>query len=328
MDPFTNSVFDAGLWVDGSDADLTVIRTEAGTPRDVRVLLHGNVTSPGDPAPRHFLTVLAKDDSAFHEGSGRRELSERIFGDAAPLAARVIVNRIWAWHFGRPLVGTPSDFGAQGDKPTHPELLDDLAARFMANGWSLKWLHREILLSAAYRQASRPREDGMAADATDALLWRMNPRRLDLEAYRDSILQAAGTLSDTAAGPSVDLDSAENTRRTVFGKVSRTNPNTLLRLYDFPSANLHSPEREVTTTPLQQLFVMNSAFLQTQSEALAKLAQMEPAGESQIRALYHRVFLREPSARELELARSYLADGTLAQFAQALLSTNEVIFWP
>ena len=109
-------------------------------------------------------------------------------------------------------MATTSDFGAQGEKPTHPELLDDLAARFIANGWRLKGLHREIMLSAAYRQASHPREDGLKADAANGLLWRMNPRRLDAEAFRDTILEAAGTLDAAVGGPSIDLDAADNLR--------------------------------------------------------------------------------------------------------------------
>jgi len=327
-EPFTNSVFDAGVWVDGSDPDLTTLDTRPGTPRDLHVLPHGNVAAPGELAPRHFLSVLAKGDPAFHQGSGRLELAGRIFSDSAPLAARVIVNRVWAWHFGKPLVATPSDFGTQGEKPTHPELLDDLAARFISSGWSLKWLHREILLSATYRQSSRPREDGLQADATNQLLWRMNPRRLDVEAYRDSLLEAAGTLDETVAGVSADLDLAENNRRTVYGRISRGNLNTLLRLYDFPSANLHSPERELTTTPLQQLFVMNSPFIQAQAEALVKRVEGEPDNAAKVRALYRRVVARDPDAKELDLAMSYLNGSTLAQYAQALLSSNEVIFWP
>src|SRR5208282_5962699 len=112
----------------------------------------------------------------------------------------------WAWHFGKPLVGTPSDFGSQGEKPSHPELLDDLAARFMANGWSFKWLHREIMLSAAYRQASRPRPEAEAVDPANSMIWRMNRRRMDIEAFRDSILRATGSLQETMYGPSRDLD--------------------------------------------------------------------------------------------------------------------------
>ena len=155
--PFMNAVYDAAVSVNGSDPDLTLLDYQPDEARDLPVFLHGNVATPGGPAPRRFLTVLSKAQEApFKKGSGRLELAEAIFRDAAPLAARVFVNRVWAWHFGKPLVGTPSDFGAQGEAPSHPELLEDLSARFIAHGWSLKWLHREIMRSAAYRQSSRP----------------------------------------------------------------------------------------------------------------------------------------------------------------------------
>jgi len=327
-EPFTNSVFDAGMWVDGSDPDLTTLDMKPGVPRDMHILPHGNVAAPGALAPRQFLSVLAKSDPRFHQGSGRLELAERIFADAAPLAARVIVNRVWAWHFGKPLVATTSDFGTQGERPTHPDLLDDLAARFIANGWRLKWLHREIMLSATYRQASHPRQDALQADATNRLVWRMNPRRLDAEAFRDTVLEAAATLDPAVGGPSLDLDAGDNVRRTVYGRVSRGNPNTMLKLYDFPEATQHSPSRELTTTPLQQLFVMNSAFIETQAAALAKRVAGEAEATAKVRGLYRRVLARDPSAKELDLAMSYLIGGTLPQFAQALLSSNEVIFWP
>ena len=216
---FFQGVFDAGTFINGSDADFTMIDVRPGEARDMPVLPAGNVTRPGEAVPRRFLSVLSKGDSTFRQGSGRRELGEKIFTDGAPLAARVIVNRVWAWHFGRPIVATQSDFGVQGEPPTHPELLDDLSARFIAGGWSLKWLHREIMLSAAYRQASRPREDAMRPDPTNRLVWRMNPRRLDAEAFRDCLLQAGGTLDPTPYGPSQDLDQPGNSRRTVYGRI-------------------------------------------------------------------------------------------------------------
>jgi hypothetical protein len=149
-----------------------------------------------------------------------------------------------------------------------------------------------------------------------------------VEAYRDSLLEACGTLDAAVGGPSTDLDLPENTRRTVYGRVSRSNLNTLLRLYDFPSANLHSPERELTTTPLQQLFVMNSPFIQAQAEALVKRVESEADAPAKVRAMYRRVLARDPSAKELDLAISYLNGATPQQYAQALLSSNEVIFWP
>ena len=327
--PFINAVYDSALWVDGSDADLTVMDYRPGKPRDLPVFLHGNPGTPGDSAPRAFPAVLAKSDAHFASASsGRLDLANRIFTDAAPLAARVMVNRVWGWHFGKPLVDTPSDFGTQGSKPTHPELLDELAARFVAHGWSLKWLHREIMLSAAYRQSSRDRADGEKADATNQLLWRMNPRRLDIEAFRDSILTAAGTLDDKLGGPSIDLDAAGNTRRTVYAKVSRGRLNTLLRIYDFSDPAQHSPGREMTTTPLQQLFLLNSPFIEEQAKALAARCDAEPDNAAKVRALYRFAFARDPEPKQVDLALSYLDKATLEQYAQALLSTNEFIYWP
>jgi hypothetical protein len=328
-EPFMNTVYDASLYVDGKDPNLTWWDYEPGKVRDLPVFMHGNPASPGDIVPRHFPAVLSKGtDNQFREGSGRRELAERIFTDGAPPAARVIVNRVWDWHFGRPLVGTPSDFGLQGDKPSHPELLDDLAARFIAHGWSLKWLHREMMLSSAYRQSNRPRQDGEKADQTNSLLWRMNPRRMDIETYRDSMLRSAGTLSDQMYGPPATLESDKNLRRTVYARISRQRLNSVLKLYDFPDPLQTSPGRLLTTTSLQQLFVMNSSFSQKQAEALAKALEAETDDTARIRSLYRKVLARDPDSAEMDLAASYLAQGTIAQYAQVLLSTNEEIFWP
>jgi hypothetical protein len=292
------------------------------------VLPGGNVTKPGEVAPRGFLSVLSQGDPKFSQGSGRLELADRIFSDAAALSARVMVNRVWGWHFGKSIVATPSDFGAQGEKPTHPELLDDLAARFIQNGYSLKWLHREIMLSATYRQASQPRAEATPVDPSNHLLWRMNPRRLDIESYRDCLLQASDRLDDRSGGPSQDLDRSENTRRTVYGRITRGRLSTVLQLYDFPAATLHSPRRESTTSPLQQLFMMNSEFVQDRAEELAELVKDETDVPAKIRAMYRQALARDPDKEEIRLAQEYLETSTLAQYAQALLSTNEVIFWP
>jgi hypothetical protein len=327
-EPYFHSVFDAGLWVDGSDPDVTMLDVRPGRPRDLRVLPGGNVANPKEIAPRGFLTVLTKGDPAFRHGSGRLELAERLFTDAGPLTARVIVNRVWGWHFGKPIVETPSDFGAQGDKPSHPQLLDDLAARFIANDWSLKWLHREIMLSATYRQASRPRPDAAKIDPANKLLGRMNPRRLDIEAFRDCLLQASGDLDLSDGGPSTDLDLPGNKRRTVYARVSRGRLNYLLQLYGFPEATMHSPGRETTTTPLQQLFVLNSPFVSDRAAALASSVAKEPDTPAKVRALYRKVLARDPTARELTLATDYLKKGSVKDYAHALLGTNEVIFWP
>jgi hypothetical protein len=329
--PIFHAVYDAGFHIDGSDADFTMLDIRPGEPRDLHVLSGGNVARPEAAAPRGFLSVLSEGDPRFQLGSGRLELAERIFRDAAPLSARVIVNRVWAWHFGKPLVGTPSDFGTQGEKPTHPELLDDLAARFIENGNSLKWLHREIMLSATYAQSSQPRVDAVAVDPGNRLLWRMNPRRLDIEAFRDCLLQASGALDERMGGPSEDLDRdnrGRNTRRTVYARISRGRVSNLLQLYDFPPATMHSPQRELTTSPLQQLFMMNSDFVLDRAEELARSVQDELDPSSQARGMYRRLLGRDPDASELQLANEFLANATLEQYAQALLATNEVIFWP
>ncbi len=327
-EPFTNAVFEAAQHVDGSDPQFTFIRYKAGEPRDMPVLKAGNVAAPGEIVPRHFPTVLAQSDPNFRNGSGRLELAEKIFSDAAPLAARVIVNRVWSWHFGKPLVGTPSDFGVQGEKPTHPELLDDLAARFIQQGWSLKWLHREIVTSATYRQASNPREEGLQADAANSLLWRMNPRRLDIEAYRDTLLRVSGRLSETMYGPSDDLQSPRNLRRTVYGRVSRGRMSPLLRNYDFPDPMQTAGGRELTITPLQQLFVMNSAFVHDAAAELAEAVAPEPDNSARVQVLFRKILGRDPAPKELDLALGFLEGGSIAQYAQVLLSTNEEIFWP
>jgi hypothetical protein len=325
-DPFMQTVYDAASFVDGSDANYTMLTYKPGEPRDLPVFLRGNVASPGEPAPRKFLAVLSQGNEKFTNGSGRLELADKIVTDAAPLTARVIVNRVWAWHFGRPLVNTPSDFGTQGEKPSHPELLDDLSARFIANGWSLKWLHREILLSSSWQQASTRRAEGDRVDQSNILLWRMNPRRLEVEAYRDSLLRISGTLNTKLYGLSEDLDGEANTRRTIYGRISRSRVSNVLKLYDFPDAIQTSPNRDLTTTPLQQLFVMNGPFLKAQATALAKTVETEPDANARLRALYRKILARDPSPKEIDIGLTYLAQSDLADLAHVLLSTNEVLF--
>jgi hypothetical protein len=326
-EPFMNAVYEAAQYVDGADPQFTWLVYKPGEARDFPVLLHGNVATPGEIVPRHFPAVLAKGDSAFKQGSGRLELAERLFTDAPELTARVIVNRVWGWHFGRPIVATPSDYGVQGEKPTHPELLDDLAVRFIAHGWSLKWLNREIMLSAAYRQSSRPRPDAEKVDQTNTYVWRMNPRRLDVESYRDTLLRSAGRLSTKMYGPSEDAESETNVRRTVYARVSRNRLSNFLKTYDFPDPVQTSGGRDLTTTSLQQLFVMNSPFMHAEAAALAEAVSKEPDDKAKLRSLYRKVLSRDPSVKELDLGLTYLSQGTIEQYAQVLLSSNEEIFW-
>jgi hypothetical protein len=328
-DPYMNAVFEAAQYVDASDPTYTWILYKPGEVRNMPVLRAGNVAAPGEIVPRGFPAVLAKGaETTFKQGSGRLELAERMFTDARSLAARVMVNRVWGWHFGKGLVATASDFGTQGDTPTHPELLDDLAARFIEHGWSLKWLNKEIMMSAAYRQSSQPRADGLQADEANLLLWRQNPRRLDAEAYRDTLTRAAGLLDVQIGGLPGDIDEDDYYRRAIYGRVSRARRAQMLGLFDFPEATQTAPGRDITTSTLQQIYLMNGAFIQNLAEAAAKTAAAATGEAEQIGVLYRRILARDPSAAELKSALDYLQKGTLPRYAQILLSTNEEIFLP
>jgi hypothetical protein len=329
-------VCDAGTWVDGRDPDWTVLEFKPGVPRDLPVFIRGNPARPGAIVPRRFLEVLSPGEpQPFRRGSGRLELAEAVVNDAAGLTARVIVNRIWGWHFGQPLVRTPSNFGALGDAPSHPELLDDLAARFIAAGWSLKWLHREIVLSAAYQQSSvHPESNGPSdpakLDGGNRWLWRMHRRRLEPEAWRDAALMVAGRLDSKVGGPSADLNDPQNVRRTIYGKVSRQNAADVLRLFDFPDAKQHAEERIGTTTPLQQLYLLNSPFVRRTAAALADDVSL--GSNERLRDLFRRVLQRDPTDAERTAAFELLAaeapnDGdSWRLIAHGLLAGNEFLY--
>jgi hypothetical protein len=248
-----------------------------------------------------------------------------------------MVNRVWKHHFGRGLVETPSNFGVLGDRPSHPELLDDLAARFIQAGWSLKWLHREIVLSFAYQQSSAPIPHSAfrtphSKDPENRLLGRMNRRRLEVEAWRDGILAASGILDRKLGGPPKELKAPDHVRRTLYGTVTRRDLDDLLRLYDFPDPTAHSPARFNTTTPLQQLYVLNSAFIGKQAEALVtRLRKDAPEGaEAQIRRAYLLLYGRPATEREVAAGRRFLTvaptDELWKECAEVLLARNELIF--
>jgi hypothetical protein len=342
--PLAHAVDDAALYVEADGPDQTKLVYQPGKPRDLPVFIRGNPSNLGQVVPRRFLKVLSSPNRrAFQKGSGRLELAEAIVGDAMPLAARVIVNRVWRHHFGRGLVETASNFGAQGARPTHLELLDDLAARFVRHGWSLKWLHREIMLSATYRQSSvagplrarnGSRSQPTTLDPDNLLLWRMNRRRLEVEAWRDAMMAVSGQLDRRVGGPAVEFEDPANSRRTLYGKIARRDLHDMLRLYDFPEPEAHSPSRELTITPLQQLFVLNGDFISRQSAALAR--QLTPLGrdDQRVGRAFELLFARPASESELSAAREYLAPpGNAAanetlwrQYAQVLLSSNEFMF--
>jgi hypothetical protein len=317
--------------------------SDASSAADAPVLIRGNPSTPGSKVPRHFLTVLGGDRAAFARGSGRLDLALAIASKGNPLTARVMVNRIWKHHFGRGLVETPSNFGALGERPSHPELLDWLARRFISSGWSLKALHREIMLSSTYRQSSRLDSNCYAKDPENVLLWRMNRQRLDVEAWRDAILAVAGRIDSKIGGPSVSLDTAANERRTLYAAISRHDLAWMLRLFDFPDPNITSGGRVETTVPIQQLFVLNSEFMIANARAVAaRLIEDTHAGALQdddrrIRRAYMLLFGRPPTERERALGRLYLegADATASpradmnrwdRYAQTLLATNEFLF--
>jgi mono/diheme cytochrome c family protein len=316
---------------------------DASRATDAPVLIRGNPSTPGSRVPRHFLTVLGGDRTAFARGSGRLDLALAIASKDNPLTARVMVNRVWKDHFGRGLVETPSNFGALGERPSHPDLLDWLARRFIASGWSLKALHREIMLSSTYRQSSRLDSSCYAKDPENVLLWRMNRRRLDVEAWRDAILAVAGRFDTKIGGPSVSLDAAANERRTLYAAISRHDLAWMLRLFDFPDPNISSGGRVETTVPIQQLFVLNSEFMIANARAVAaRLMEDAHTGalqddDSRIRQGYMLLFGRPPTERERTLGRLYLqgADATASpradmsrwdRYAQTLLATNEFLF--
>ncbi len=293
---------------------------------EARVWLRGNKDSPGEPAPPHFLSILSNGPPArFTHGNGRLDLAEAIVDPKNPLTARVIVNRIWQQHFGQGIVRTPSNFGKQGDSPSHPELLDYLASRFMAEGWSLKKLHREIMLTATYALSAEKDETDFAADPENRLLWHANRRRLDIESIRDSLLFVAGDLDLKAGGPATAFGQ-ENHRRTVYGFVSRRRLDPVLALFDFPNPIATSEQRLPTLVPLQKLFFMNSDFVMEQSKMLAKqLMEQQGDDSARIATAYRLIFQREPTAEERKLAIDFLHGSSNAwpQYTQVLLSSNE-----
>jgi hypothetical protein len=313
-----------------------------GKATNLKIHLRGSPKQLGEETPRQFLAVLSPDDrTPFSAGSGRLELAQAIVSTDNPLTARVFVNRVWQQHFGRGIVGTPSNFGLLGERPTHPELLDHLAAKFIASGWSLKQLHREMMLSATYRLASSFRAANDERDPDNRLLWRMNRRRLDVEAWRDATLAVSGRLDPSIGGTPFNLNDSQSRRRTLYASISRHDLNPMLRLFDFPDPNLTSERRVMTTVPMQQLFVLNSEFIIEQAKALATRLDKAKLSDDNARVeqLYRWVLARAPQPHERELTTHFLAEristtqgkptaklNPWEQLAQVLLSTNEFAF--
>jgi hypothetical protein len=316
---------------------------EAEELYEPRIFVRGNAAQPGTRVPRQFLSVLTGTRrKPFGHGSGRLDLARAITAPDNPLTSRVISNRVWMHHFGEPLVENPSDFGLRTRPPVQAELLDYLARALQQDGWSLKHLHRRIMLSQVYQQASLDRPGCRRLDTDNHLLWRMNRRRLDLEAMRDTLLAISGRLVHRLGGRPVDVvgDSA-NGRRTLYGLVDRQNVPGLYRAFDFPSADQSAERRPQTTVPQQALLGMNAPFFLEQAKALTALSAQSqaPSAEARATALYQRVLGRNPDAEEVRLALAYIdaaeREGLLEEpaqlgpwqrLAQVLLLTNELMF--
>ena len=283
-------------------------------PVPIKVAIRGNPFRAGDEVARHFPSVLVPGDpAAFTKGSGRQELAEAIVKQ--PIAMRVIVNRIWKWHFGTGLVNSASNFGKLGEQPSNPELLEHLATWFVENGHSIKKLHRQIMLSAVYQSATDDAPAAFAKDSGNRWYWRANRRRMTAEEVRDAALFVAGALDEKMGGPSEELTPSA-ARRTLYGRVSRYKLDQFLQLFDFPAPTISAEQRFSTNVPLQRLFLMNSDFMQQQAEKLARILQPEADNAARIRKAYHTLFGREPKAEELTAGLEYLAAEPLRAYEE------------
>lgn len=324
--PTANGVVEAALFVKPKEKGHgTNLDFQEGKGRDLELQKRGNPNDTGEIIPRRFLSIFPTKSGKprqFTKGSGRLQLAEALVEDSEPLFARVIVNRIWKQHFGRGLVDTPSDLGKMGDKPSHPELLDDLSAQFIKNGWSLKWLHREILNSATWQQTSIATESEQT-DPENVNYSRMTRRKLDIESWRDSLLSVAGTLDETIGGEPQELSDEKNVRRTLYGKIDRRNLNKMLQVHDFPDPAAHSPKRDETISPLQSLFAINSPFVKTRA---SEVASQLHADADAITGAYALLFQRKPTEMERKMGTQFLEQASLAEYAQVLLASNEFLF--
>ena len=306
---------------------------------DVKLNIRGNPHSMGPVVQRGFISVLSPPDKQpYSDGSGRLQFAQDIVNH--PLATRVIVNRIWEWHFGTGIVNTPDNFGVMGDKPSNPELLEYLASEFVSHGRSIKWLQREIMLSAVYRSSAEESPAAHDKDAANRLYSHFNRLRLDAEELRDGMLFAAGDLDlKEIGGASTDF-TPENLRRTVYCKVSRYRLNNYLMVFDFPNPSFTAEQRFSSNVPLQQLYFMNNPFVYKQASVLAERVHSEATDEARITKAYEYLFQRKPTADELQLGLKFLSTTPQKpgygvngepvtawdEYARALLSSNEFQF--
>ena len=312
-----------------------------GSASDVSIHKQGNPRDLGPKVRRGFLQILGGQQLPENtKGSGRLELANWLTSSAEPLLARVIVNRIWHYHFGRGLVSTPSDFGVRGTAPTHPVLLDMLAQYFIKSGWSIKKMHRLILDSETYRMAATEHAGNLAKDPDNHFLWRANRRRLDAEELRDSLLTFSAQLDITPGGRhpfphrltyfyrqhEPFQEKYVSNKRSIYQMQQRIQKNPYLDMFDGPDGGLHLGDRKASVTTLQALYFMNSKFIHEQAEAITERLPEE----HKVEYLYELVFNRRAEDKELEFAESYFAKDNSRQrwagYVRSMLSSNEFLF--
>ena len=288
-----------------------MIVEDKAKPTNPRIFVRGKKDVRGDAVPRRFLQVIStnKEHEKFTEGSGRLELAKAIADEKNPLTARVIVNRVWQWHFGTGIVNTPSNFGLLGSRPTHPQLLDYLADYFMKNDWSFKKLNKLIMTSAVYRQQSVNRRDMASIDGANTYLWKMNNRRLTWEELRDSLVARTGQLKDFSGPPVEMLKGKYQPFRTVYGFVDRNKVQAAYKSFDFPSALVTCEMRSTTIVPQQGLFLLNSNFMMKTSQMVSNNIK-GTNDEEKITDLFKKVYSREPTESEVKFSKEFLAEAS------------------
>jgi len=311
-----------------------MVLLDNASPHNPRIFRRGNPGMKGDAVPRRFIAALSHGErKPFVEGSGRLEMAEAIADPGNPLTARVMVNRVWQRLFGSGLVITPSDFGVRAEPPSHPKMLDFLAADFVDTGWSVKALIRGIVTSSTYQQGETVHPKYAERDPGNRLLWQMNRKRLDFETMRDSVLSVSGNLTLKQGGRSVHIANKPDARcRTVYGFVDRQNLPNLFRTFDFAGPDTTCPQRFTTTVPQQALYLLNSPFIEAQAKRLGARSGVTSADdEERIRVIYRLAYQREPSAEELALAKGFVDEfvpsaAAWERLGQALLVSNEMMF--
>ena len=337
----------AGVW-HGAQHGMHSVRI--ANPGVMRVHLRGSAASLGQEVPPAGVSALAgvnadfKLTSAASDAERRKAAANWMTNPANPLFSRVIVNRIWHHHFGQGLVNKPSDFGTGGGRPSNPELLDWLAGWFQQNNYSLKSLHRLIVTSMTYRQSAVSRPDALGRDRDNRLLWRFAPKRLEGEAVRDSLLQAAGMLNTQQSGPSyedvkeihfnagryyhsIEVKGPKFDRRTIYRFSPRGERDAILDTFDCPDPSATTPTRAVTTTPLQALSLSNNVFVWRMADGLANRVRKE-AGEAlldQVRRSWQLSLGREPDEMERSQASAMIAKHGLASLCRALFNSSEFV---